>query len=126
VAAYKGQKEVVEYLLAKPGLLKDPVDNWGITPLMLAASAGHAKVMEVLLAAGCDFKLKSGDGSTALHRAAAQGHLTAVELLLAAGANPNLVDGKGKSPLELAESKKKGDWQSVVSKLKQASAESQP
>lgn len=123
LAAYRGQKEVVDYLLSRPGMLKDPVDKRGMTPLMLAAGAGHATVVDSLLAAGCDLALKSGDGSTALHRAASQGNLAIVEKLLAAGCDPNVKDVKGLTPLQLAESKHKGDWELVVSSLKKAQSD---
>lgn len=126
LAAYKGQKEIVDYLLTRPGILKDPQDKRGVTPLMLAAGAGHLAVLESLLAAGCEVKLKDQDGATALHRAAAQGHLAVVERLLEAGCDPSQADLKGKTPLQLAETKKKGEWESVVSRLKQAQASQQP
>ena len=64
--------------------------------------------------------MKSPDGSTALHRAAAQGQLAVVDKLLEAGADPKATDVKGNTPDKLAEQKKKGDWESVVSHLKQA------
>jgi len=126
LAAYKGQKEIVDYLLTRPGILKDPQDKRGVTPVMLAAGAGHLAVLESLLAAGCNFNLKDQDGSTALHRAAAQGHLAVVERLLEAGCDANQTDLKGKTPLQVAETKKKGEWESVVSRLKQAQASQQP
>ena len=120
MAAYKNQKEIVDYLLSRPGILKDPQDKRGSTPLMLAAAAGNIGCVESLLASGCDLKLKSPDGSTALHRAAAQGQLAVVDKLLEAGADPKATDARGNTPDKLAEQKKKGDWESVVSHLKQA------
>lgn len=119
-AAYKNQKAIVEYLLSRPGILKDPLDKRGTTPLMLAAAAGNLSCVESLLAAGCDLKLKTPDGSTALHRAAAQGQLAVVDKLLEAGADPKASDAKGNTPEKLAQQKKKGEWESVVSHLKQA------
>lgn len=118
LAAYRGNKEVVDYLLSRPGMLKDPVDKRGITPVMLAAAAGHAEVLQSLVQAGCSVALKAQDGSTALHKAAAQGHLACVEALLQAGADPNVQDMNGKTPADLAASKRKGDWELVVSRLK--------
>ena len=59
----------------------------GWKPLHLAASGGHAAVVEKLLAAGAavDAKDKHG-GETPLHRAASEGRAAVVEQLLAAGA----------------------------------------
>jgi len=121
LAAYRGQTEVVEYLLSRPGLLKDPVDKRGYSPLMLAASAGHAQTLAALLAAGCDPNLKAQDGGTALHKAAAQGNLACVQKLLEAGCDPKVLDQRNKTAQQLAEEKKKSDWQLVVSALKTAS-----
>lgn len=120
MAAYKGQASAVEYLLARPGMFKDPIDNRGYTPLTLAASAGHAEVVDLLLAAGCNPNIACGDGGTALHKAAGQGHLRVVESLLKAGADPRLADRSGKTPLQLAQDKRKGDWDRVVNKLEEA------
>ena len=49
------------------------------TPLMLAARAGAKDVMEALVAAGADPKLKAQDGSTLLMAAAGSAHLVPVE-----------------------------------------------
>ncbi|MBS2039130.1 ankyrin repeat domain-containing protein [bacterium] len=122
MAAYKNQKAVVDYLLSRPGILKDPLDKRGSTPLMLAASAGNLSCVESLLAAGCDLKIKGPDGATALHKAAAQGQLAIVDKLLEAGADPKAVDARGNTPEKLAEQKKKGDWDTVITHLKQAQA----
>lgn len=122
LAAYKNQKAVVDYLLGRPGILKDPLDKRGTTPLMLAAAAGNLGCVESLLAAGCDLKLKTPDGATALHKAAAQGQLAVVDKLLEAGADPKAVDARGNTPDKLAEQKKKGEWDLVISHLKQAQA----
>lgn len=122
MAAYKNQKAVVDYLLSRPGMLKDPLDKRGSTPLMLAAAAGNVGCVESLLAAGCDIKIKGPDGGTALHKAAGQGQLAVVDKLLEAGADPKAVDARGNTPEKLAEQKKKGEWDVVISHLKQAQA----
>lgn len=122
MAAYKNQKAVVDYLLSRPGMLKDPLDKRGTTPLMLAAAAGNLSCVESLLAGGCDVKLKSQDGSTALHKAAAQGQVAIVDKLLEAGADPKATDARGNTPEKVAEQKRKGEWTVVISHLKQAQA----
>ena len=122
MAAYKNQKAVVDYLLSRPGMLKDPLDKRGTTPLMLAAAAGNLGCVESLLAGGCDLKVKSQDGSTALHKAAAQGQVAIVDKLLEAGADPKATDAHGNTPEKVAEQKHKGEWTVVISHLKQAQA----
>jgi len=122
MAAYKNQKAVVDYLLSRPGMLKDPQDKRGTTPLMLAAAAGNLGCLESLLSAGCEVKLKSQDGSTALHKAAGQGQVAIVDKLLEAGADPKATDAHGNTPEKVAEQKHKGEWTVVISHLKQAQA----
>jgi ankyrin repeat protein len=50
-----------------------------MTPLMVAAKAGHADVMKVLVAGGADPKLLASDGSTLLMSAAGSGRVEAVK-----------------------------------------------
>jgi hypothetical protein len=57
--------------------------------LMLAASAGHRAILEVLLAAGADPRQTRANSFTALHAAAMEGYADLVELLCRAGADPN-------------------------------------
>lgn len=120
VAAYKNQKAIVDYLLSRPGMLKDPLDKRGSTPLILAVAAGNLDCVSSLIEAGCDLKVKGPDGGTALHKAAAQGYLAIVDKLLNAGADPKAVDLRGNTPEMLAQKKKKGEWEQTVKHLKQA------
>ena len=82
-----------DYELANSTLIKghnpDPVDNYGRTPLIIAAMAGNPDLVELL--AEHKAKLNRGDkaGGTALHYAARRGQLRVVRLLLDRGADPN-------------------------------------
>ncbi|KAK7219150.1 hypothetical protein V2G26_007153 [Clonostachys chloroleuca] len=57
-------------------------DSW--TPLNMASSKGHAKVVKMLLDKGADFTTQSNDDWTPLHVASDRGHVDVVELLLRA------------------------------------------
>lgn len=55
--------------------------DWEMTPLMLAAYRGHADMVQLLLKAGADPRLKSEHGDTALTFAQAQHREAAIALL---------------------------------------------
>ena len=60
-------------------------DN-GFTPLMAAASGGHADTVKSLLAAKADVNAAQKSGDTALKLATAAGHADVAQLLKDAGA----------------------------------------
>ena len=101
-AASQGNPDTVALLLEK-GADPDIGNRNKFTPLMVAADAGHAAVVDHLLAAGADVNLASVPaGRTALTIAAWQGHADIVRKLLAAGANINTAEPNGMTPLILA------------------------
>lgn len=65
--------------------------GWGIpgTPLRLAASKGHMRCLEVLLAHGAEVDSLDVKAQTPLFTAVSKGHLDCVKALLDAGANPS-------------------------------------
>ncbi|XP_053129689.1 ankyrin repeat and SOCS box protein 12-like isoform X2 [Hemicordylus capensis] len=65
--------------------------GWGVpgTPLRLAASMGHVRCLEVLLAHGADVDSLDVKAQTPLFTAVSNGHLDCVRALLEAGANPS-------------------------------------
>ena len=76
----------------------------GLTPLMLAASAGHTTVVQHLLSCpGIAVNAKTKQGATPLMFAASQGHVDVVELLLACtGVDINAKTEQGATPLMFA------------------------
>ena len=56
-------------------------DNFGYTALMYAASAGHAQIVEALIAAGGDLHKKNRQGLASLDLAVAKGHASVVQTL---------------------------------------------
>lgn len=70
-----------------------------ITPLHLAAMAGHPGTIELLLMNGARLNATTSQGLTPLHTAALAGNTQAVRLLIAAGANAAILDRHQHSPL---------------------------
>ena len=75
----------------------------GHRALHVAASEGHAAVVELLLGAGASLDL-TVNGATALWYAAQEGHTGIVQLFLDAGANPEggRLSGNGTTALHVA------------------------
>ncbi|MEU7600667.1 ankyrin repeat domain-containing protein [Streptomyces sp. NPDC040724] len=103
-AAESGDTALVERLLAEGA----EVDEWvqgGRRALDLAACAGHADIVRLLLAAGADPRLVAGPyyESGHLSLAAMNGHTEVARALLDAGVDPDGPEGRlGHVPLVLA------------------------
>jgi len=102
VAAHCGNAEVVRLLLRCEANPNTRDYQWS-TPLHLASSRGHCKVMELLLL-NDDVDIEAVDQSkqTALWVAADRGHLKAVEILLKRGAKINVRANEQLTPLHTA------------------------
>ncbi len=118
-------KPIVEYLLRRGAKVNATYQGktWdhGLTPLMIAAGAGHRRQVEILLEKGADVRARARDGSTALIRAVLGSSLSGIKVrqdpgkaeqrrieeeqalivkrLLVAGADPNQVYDKGRTIL---------------------------
>ena len=72
-AAEAGNLERVNEMLGR-GADVNTVDEFGRTPLMLAAFRGHAPVVDSLISAGADLDVTARFGQTAIVFAEQQGH----------------------------------------------------
>jgi hypothetical protein len=109
-ASHHGHATIATFLLscgADPNARNGTSDSGGnglcgCTALMAAAAAGHAGVVEALLAGGAAVDSADNTGTTALHAAATKGHAGVVEQLLACGADTAKQDCLGRTALFVA------------------------
>mmetsp|Transcript_20794 Transcript_20794/g.32575 ORF Transcript_20794/g.32575 Transcript_20794/m.32575 type:complete len:217 (+) Transcript_20794:169-819(+) len=126
-AAETGNDGKVEQLLEKGAEVNSASDEPGKkSALHLAATQGHALVVDRLLAAGADPNLPSEFGSTALHFASAYGHVIVINYLLQYGADINQSNADEQTALDIAKFKGKFgdrvDFVEVVRLLEEAKA----
>lgn len=81
-ATLSNRVDTVQTLLAR-GAQANTVDNYGMTPLLYAASIdfGDTEMIEKLIAAGADLKAKNKQGLTAVDLARSYNHSTMASLL---------------------------------------------
>lgn len=75
-------------------------DEYGSSPLIIAATFGRTEVARVLIGAGAEVNCVNNDGSTTLHIAAFFCRTEIVELLLDNGADKNLKNNFGSNAFE--------------------------
>ena len=101
-AAGFGKIEAVKQHIAAGTDVNAKHDAFGMTPLEIAAIAGHKEIVELLIAEGAYVNAKDKKGRTPLHHAATVGRKEIVELLIAKGADVNAKTEGGITPLDLA------------------------
>ena len=101
LAALNGRAEMVELLLAIPGInVNSETSNENVTPLFAAAIKGHKDIASLLLdAPNVDIDACSYTGATPLFVAAEYNFPEIVEQLVKRGADVNLALHTGKTPL---------------------------
>ena len=98
MAAEGGEEAAVETLLE---MKADPsaADHDGHTALMRAAFMGHAKIVGLLVKAGCAVDAVDAEGNSALHHAGRGAQEFVFDVLeMRHGANCELRNGKGELP----------------------------
>lgn len=98
LASYNGLGGVVEKLYVKGA----EINHKGWNPLLYAASAGHAEIVQLLLDGGVPVNATSDNGTTALMMAARGNHTVTVKVLLKNGADPNIRNEAGGTALQWA------------------------
>ena len=88
-AARVGSLASVKALLSRAAGVDSKETRRGQTALIWAAAEGHAEVVQELIAAGANFRIRLASGFTPLLFAVREGHLGVVRVLLKAGADVN-------------------------------------
>jgi len=100
-ARYGDLEDVQAILKENPGLV-DYQDEYGSSPLLMAAGNGHCDVIKVLIEHKANINSSNSSQNTPLHWAALNGHLEAVKLLIAAGADVTTKNFRKRTALEEA------------------------
>ncbi len=98
-ATFLGNLEAVQQHI-KSGSDLNLKNEYGSTPLVIAATFGKTEVAKALITAGADLNQISNDGSTPLHTAAFFFFIEIVKALLEKGADKNIKNNYGSTPLE--------------------------
>ncbi|KAJ3391603.1 hypothetical protein HDU92_008952 [Lobulomyces angularis] len=77
-------------------------NNFGETPIFVAAQNGLRQIVSSLLDLGIDVNIVDKEGSTLLHHASAYGFYETVAMLLERGASPNIKNNAGWTPSDWA------------------------
>eukprot|EP00525_Craspedostauros_australis_P002785 CAMPEP_0198117540 /NCGR_PEP_ID=MMETSP1442-20131203/18503_1 /TAXON_ID= /ORGANISM="Craspedostauros australis, Strain CCMP3328" /LENGTH=301 /DNA_ID=CAMNT_0043775611 /DNA_START=41 /DNA_END=946 /DNA_ORIENTATION=+ len=102
MAASNEDPTILKMLLDKGDQDPNTLDDYGQTPLHLAADRGHVDCATVLLDAGADIHLSDDDGFTPLHLAVIAESVPTCKLLLGRGADPDKPDSDGTTPRQSA------------------------
>jgi uncharacterized protein len=103
LASYFGHFDVVEYLIKAGAPVNFPSRNdLKAAPIQSAASAGHVKIVGLLLKHKADPNMREQGGYTPLHAAAQNGDREMIRTLLYGGADLTLQSDDGKLPLDMA------------------------
>ena len=94
-AVWRGQEEVVRFLLDQEGV--EERDGKNDTALVEAAWEEHPGVVELLLGAGADPTARNWEGRTALHRAAYYGLVGVLAQMVGKGAQVDARDQDGET-----------------------------
>jgi len=102
-AVSRGHAELAGKLFDQVGKAAvDTADDDGWTPLIIAASAGHNQLVEMLLDNGANVNATTSQGRTALLYSASKGREELTARLIDSGADTNLRDQLGATPLHRA------------------------
>src|SRR5947208_1822165 len=98
-AAEAGDRATVLRMLGQKGANPNALAADGTTAIMWAAHHDDLALVQALIKAGADVKLKNQLGTSALTEAAIIGSAPIIDALLKSGADPNTKNPEGETPL---------------------------
>jgi ankyrin repeat protein len=101
-AAMLGFRDLAEHLIAEHPESINATGGRQVTPIHVAAAAGHADVVSLLLEHGADLDSRGKFDDTPLHQASSTGKVKCGQCLLDRGADINARDGDNWTPLVYA------------------------
>jgi ankyrin repeat protein len=101
-AARLGFRDLAEHLIAEHPEHVNGEDEYEMTPMHAAASAGHANILSLLIEHGGDMNGGDVNGETPLHRVSRRGILEAGQILLDRGADIGARNANAHTALSLA------------------------
>ena len=102
LASKNGKFGVVKYLVEKGASFDSKTSPSGKTPMHVAASQGHTRVLEFLRSKGGSPLTEDANGWNPLHYAASNGQIDAVQYLCNVGVQTSCETHDGLTPLALA------------------------
>lgn len=100
-AMVQNNVEIAE-MLVKAKAKINIADNFGLSPLFVAAQCGNVNASRFLVKNGADINSQAKDGATALYEACKNGHEEIVEFLLSQNADANKPGKSGLLPIHIA------------------------
>ena len=100
-AAINGNEASVKKYIESGGNI-NAQNEFGATPLHIAANSGNLAIAKLLIAQEADLNLLYEESQTPLHLAAGGGHGRIIKLLLEGGADVNFASPEGITPLHVA------------------------
>jgi len=101
-ACEAGDVGTVRGLLGADATLANAREAGSVRPLHVAATEGHAEVVDLLVKAGANVNAANQWGVTPIYLAAAWGRKEVVALLIARGADIHVKEQNGETPLQAA------------------------
>ncbi len=99
LAALQGHIDAIRQHI-EAGSNLDEKDQYGSSPLIIAATFGRTEVARALIDAGADTEVRNNDGATALHVAAFLCRTDIVKILLDNGADKSAANAAGRTALD--------------------------
>jgi ankyrin repeat protein len=103
LACYFGHYGTAEYLIKAGAVINSPSRNLlGASPILSAATAGHVRIVMLLLKHNANPNTRDNNGFTPLHAAAQNGDIKMIRSLLFNGADMTICNNREKLPIDLA------------------------